>query len=108
MVWYDEFDGNGAIDTSKWYHQTQPPNGSSWYNGEIQHYTDRVQNSHVNDGTMKIVAQRETYTDQGHTKDFTSSLKFKVCIHIWESRGSGKITRRRWNLACYLDARSEY
>ena len=73
MVWYDEFDGNGAIDTSKWYHQTQLPNGNSWYNGEIQHYTDRVQNSHVSDGTMKIVAQRETYTDQGHTKDFTSA-----------------------------------
>ena len=73
LVWFDEFDGNGAIDTSKWYHQTQLPNGNSWYNGEIQHYTDRVQNSNVSDGSLKIVAQRETYTDQGHTKDFTSA-----------------------------------
>ncbi|MFL3005128.1 MAG: family 16 glycosylhydrolase [Candidatus Neomarinimicrobiota bacterium] len=73
LVWSDEFDGNGAIDTLKWHHQTQLPNGNSWYNGEIQHYTDREQNSYVSDGTMKIVALRETYTDQGHTKDFTSA-----------------------------------
>ena len=34
LVWSDEFDGNGSINTSKWHHQTQLPNGTSWYNGE--------------------------------------------------------------------------
>ena len=73
LIWNDEFDGNGAIDSSKWFHQTQLPNGNSWYNNEIQHYTDRLDNSYVSDGTLKIVAKKETYTDQGQTKEYTSA-----------------------------------
>mgnify|MGYP001462092021 CR=1 FL=1 len=73
LVWSDEFNGNGAIDTEKWFHQTQLPLAGSWYNGEIQHYTDRTDNSYVSDGTLKIVAKEETYTDQGYTKQYTSA-----------------------------------
>ena len=73
LVWNDEFDGSGAIDSEKWFHQTQLPNGNSWYNNEIQHYTDRLINSYVSDGTLKIVAKKETYTDQGQTKEYTSA-----------------------------------
>lgn len=73
LVWWDEFDVNGAINSSKWFHQTQLPNGGSWYNGEIQHYTNRLVNSFVNNGFLSIVAKRETFTDQGHTKQFTSA-----------------------------------
>ena len=73
LVWSDEFDGTGMIDTSKWFHQTQLPNGNSWYNGEIQHYTDRTDNSTVSNGTLKIIAQQETYTNQGVTKNYTSA-----------------------------------
>ena len=73
LVWNDEFDGSGAIDSAKWFHQTQLPNGNSWYNNEIQHYTDRLDNSYVSDGTLKIVAKKETYTDQGQTKEYTSA-----------------------------------
>jgi len=32
LVWSDEFNGSGAIDSGKWHHQTQLPNGWSWYN----------------------------------------------------------------------------
>jgi len=73
LIWSDEFDGSGAIDSEKWFHQTQLPNGNSWYNNEIQHYTDRLDNSYVSDGTLKIVAKKETYTDQGQTKEYTSA-----------------------------------
>lgn len=73
LVWADEFEGEGAIDSDKWHHQTLLPNGNSWYNGEIQHYTDREVNSYQSDGTLKIVAKRETFTDQGVTKEFTSA-----------------------------------
>ena len=59
--------------TLKWHHQTQMPNGYSWFNGEIQHYTDRLDNSYVSNGTLKIIAKKETYTDQGHTKNYTSA-----------------------------------
>ena len=73
LVWSDEFDGNGAINGEKWHHQTILPDGNSWYNGEIQHYTNRVVNSNVSNGTLKIVAKKETFTDQGVTKEYTSA-----------------------------------
>ena len=73
LVWNDEFNGNGVIDSVKWFHQTELPNGSSWYNNELQHYTDRIDNSYVSDSTLKIIAKKETYTDQGQTKQYTSA-----------------------------------
>jgi hypothetical protein len=30
LVWADEFDNNGAMDTSKWHHQTIGPYGGQW------------------------------------------------------------------------------
>lgn len=73
LVWSDEFDGNGPIDTSKWFHQTQLPAGGSWFNGEIQHYTNRTANSYLNNGLLHLVAKRENFTHQGHTKTHTSA-----------------------------------
>lgn len=73
LVWSDDFDSNGAIDVSKWFHQTKLPNGGSWYNGEIQHYTNRTDNAFVENGLLKIVAKKETFTDQGFTKQYTSA-----------------------------------
>lgn len=73
LVWSDEFDTNGAVDASKWFHQTQLPSGGSWHNGEIQHYTNRLDNSVVNNGFLKIIAKKETYQNQGVTKSYTSA-----------------------------------
>ncbi len=73
LVWSDEFDVNGAVNSSKWFHQTQLPTGSSWYNNELQHYTNRSVNSFCANGMLKIVAKKESFTDQGHTKQYTSA-----------------------------------
>lgn len=73
LVWSDEFENNGSVDTSKWFHQTKLPNGNSWFNGEIQHYTNRTTNSHVQNGTLKIIAKKENFTDQNVTKQYTSA-----------------------------------
>lgn len=73
LAWSDEFNGLGPLDSTRWFHQTQLPQGNSWFNGEIQHYTDRVQNSFQSKGTLKLIAQQETYTDQGVTKNYTSA-----------------------------------
>jgi len=73
LIWSDEFDVSGAIDTSRWFHQTRLPNGTSWWNNEIQHYTDRVDNSFVDSGYLHIVARKEEFTDQGETKQYTSA-----------------------------------
>ncbi len=73
LVWSDEFDEDGAINDLNWHHQTQIPGGGSWYNGEIQHYTDRIENSFVEDGILKINAIKGSFTDQGVTKQYTSA-----------------------------------
>jgi beta-glucanase (GH16 family) len=73
LVWFDEFNNNGDLDSSKWFRQTKLPNGDSWYNGEIQHYTSQLSNSFVEDGNLKIVAKKENFTDQGKTKLYTSA-----------------------------------
>ncbi|MEK8179814.1 family 16 glycosylhydrolase [Flavobacterium buctense] len=73
LVWSDEFDANGAVNSSKWHHQTQLPAGGSWFNGEVQHYTDQLTNSFVNGGFLNVVAKKEPYTSQGITKQYTSA-----------------------------------
>ena len=73
LVWSDEFDEDGAIDDTKWFHQTKLPAGGSWYNGEIQHYTNQDSNAYVSNGMLHLVARKETFTDQGITKTHTSA-----------------------------------
>lgn len=73
LVWSDEFEGDGAVDATKWFHQTRLPAGGSWFNGEIQHYTDRLENTYLDNGILKIVAKKERFTDQGEAKDYTSA-----------------------------------
>jgi beta-glucanase (GH16 family) len=73
LVWSDEFDGNGAVNSLNWFHQTQLPNGFSWYNNELQHYTNSAANSYLSNGFLNIVAKRESFTNQGQTKQFTSA-----------------------------------
>jgi beta-glucanase (GH16 family) len=73
LIWADEFDTDGAINSTNWFHQTQLPSGGSWYNGEIQHYTNRIENSVVNNGFLKVIAKKENFTNQGQTKTHTSA-----------------------------------
>ena len=73
LVWSDEFDGYGLVNSANWFHQTQLPNGLSWFNSELQHYTNSATNSFRKNGILNIIAKRENFTDQGQTKQFTSA-----------------------------------
>ena len=75
LVWNDEFDYNGAPSSLKWHHQTYPPVGDSWFNGEQQHYTARIENSYVSNGSLKIKAINKNYQDptSGSTKQYTAA-----------------------------------
>lgn len=73
LVWADEFDVNGALDLNNWFQQTQLPAGGNWFNGEQQHYTNRIENSYVDNGFLNIVAIKESFTDQNETKQYTSA-----------------------------------
>ena len=76
LIWSDEFNVTGALDSSKWVHEV----GDSWYNNEVQSYTSRLDNSKVEDGKLKIIAKKESYNGNNYTsariisntkKDFT-------------------------------------
>ena len=74
LAWADEFNVDGGLDSAKWWHQTiLPNNGQSWWNGEIQHYTNRDTNSYCENGYLYLTALKETFTDQSVTKDYTSA-----------------------------------
>ena len=59
LVWNDEFDKDGMVDTTKWSYDTEG-NAWKWGNNEAQHYTaNRKENAYVDNGTLKIVALKE-------------------------------------------------
>lgn len=81
LIWSDEFTTNGAIDATKWHHQTLLPAGGNWFNNEVQHYTNRIENSFVENDLLKIVAKKESFTNQGVTKQYTSArLNSKIAF----------------------------
>lgn len=73
LVWSDEFNSSGGVDTNKWYAQTLLPNGTGWYNNEVQHYTNLRSNAYISNGSLNIVARRQNHSQQGVTKAFTSA-----------------------------------
>ena len=73
LVWQDEFSDEGALDSTKWHHQIIPPNNGGWFNGEKQHYTDRITNSYVSDDALIIKAIKESYEVDGSIQNYTSA-----------------------------------
>ena len=74
LVWSDEFNYSGTVDSNKWHHQIIPIiNGIDWANGEQQHYTNQLSNTFVNNGSLKIRAIKENYTYNNVTKSYTSA-----------------------------------
>ena len=64
LVWSDEFDTPGAPDPAKWGYDL---GGGGWGNGELQYYTNRVDNAVVSGGTLKIIAKAETFSGSSYT-----------------------------------------
>ncbi|MFT5876422.1 MAG: beta-glucanase (GH16 family) [Dokdonia sp.] len=73
LVYADEFSYFGPVNTADWFSEVVPPNSWGWFNGEKQHYTDRTDNAYLSNGSLKIVAKKETYTDYGLTLNYTST-----------------------------------
>ena len=73
LVWNDEFNYEGSPSDTKWHHQYIPLFGGGWANNEKQHYTARTDNSYVSEGTLKIIAKRESYNYEGSQKAYTSA-----------------------------------
>jgi len=73
LSWGDEFNGpNGSRpDPAKWKSEI---GGNGWGNHELEYYTDRPENSRVDQGKLIIEARREDYTGKdGVTRQYTSA-----------------------------------
>jgi beta-glucanase (GH16 family) len=73
LTWSDEFNGvNGSLpDSSKWVMET---GGNGWGNNELETYTNRTQNAHVQNGNLVITANKEKYTGaDGIAREYTSA-----------------------------------
>jgi beta-glucanase (GH16 family) len=73
LVWSDEFDGpNGSRpDPAKWIVER---GGNGWGNRELEYYTDRAENVHIEDGALVITAVKEKYAGlDGVTRNYTSA-----------------------------------
>jgi beta-glucanase (GH16 family) len=73
LVWSDEFNGptGSAVDPSKWVFDL---GGKGWGNQELESYTNRPQNAHIQDGNLVIQAQQENYAGaDGVSRKYTSA-----------------------------------
>lgn len=64
LVWSDEFNGTGSPDSTKWGYNT---GAGGWGNNELEYYTSRQSNVYQSGGTLKIVANKESYFGSNYT-----------------------------------------
>lgn len=76
LVWSDEFNIDGPLDPAKWTYDT---GGRGWGNNELQHYTDRIENSYISGGALHVRAVREAYGGD----DFTSARAVTRGLGDW-------------------------
>jgi beta-glucanase (GH16 family) len=72
LVWSDEFSGPaGSLpDAAKW---TLEVSGHGFGNDELEYYTARPENIHVENGNLVITARKESFTgSDGVTREYTS------------------------------------
>ena len=53
LVWSDEFNKDGLPDNTKWGYDV---GGNGWGNNELEYYTNRPENTIVENGVLKITA----------------------------------------------------
>jgi len=75
LVWSDEFNGadGSSPDSSKW---TYDLGGKGWGNSELECYTNRLQNAHIQGGNLVITALQESSPfacSDGSTNNYTSA-----------------------------------
>jgi beta-glucanase (GH16 family) len=71
LTWADEFDYLGKPDPAKWTYQL---GGDGWGNGELENYTDHLENAYVFDGRLVIEARKENYQGNAYTSARLNSV----------------------------------
>jgi beta-glucanase (GH16 family) len=75
LVWSDEFDDE-TINPENW---TYDIGASGWGNNELQFYTDREENTRIEDGMLVIEARQENYK----ASDYTSARVKTQGLQSW-------------------------
>jgi len=77
LSWSDDFNGpNGsAPDPKKW---TYDLGGNGWGNNELETYTNRLENAHIEDGNLVITLRQETYEGGDHIEREYTSARLKT------------------------------
>lgn len=94
QVWADEFNTDGAPDTSKWSYDT---GAGGWGNNEAQYYTNNSANSFVSNGTLKIVAKAQSVGGSNYTSArLKSENKFEFTYGKVECRAKLPVGVGTW------------
>ena len=67
LVWADEFNYEGRVDSDKWRYEK-----GTARNNEVGYHTDRLKNVRVEGGVLVIEAHKETYTNEGEVANYTT------------------------------------
>ena len=88
LVMSDEFDTEGAPDSSIWgFDIGRGPNGDGWGNQELQYYTNRTENVKVENGFLLITAQEESFEGAAYTSArLTTQGLFEQAYGRFEAR----------------------
>jgi beta-glucanase (GH16 family) len=108
LVWSDEFEqpDGSPPDPSKWNHQQ---GGAGWGNGELQHYTDSLENSFIQDGMLVIRAKQEEMMGRNYTSARLNTLfKGDWTYGRFEIRARLPTTQGIWPAFWLLPSRGRY
>ncbi len=86
LVMQDEFDTDGALNSTIWdYEIGTEENG--WGNNELQYYTDRPENITAQNGILIITAKKESFEGSSYTSArITTKGKFEQTYGRFEAR----------------------
>jgi beta-glucanase (GH16 family) len=108
LVWSDEFDlpDGSPPDPSKWNHQQ---GGAGWGNGELQHYTDSIENSFIQGGMLVLRAKEEEMMGRNYTSARLNTLfKGDWTYGRFEIRARLPTTQGIWPAFWLLPSRGRY
>lgn len=95
-VWADEFDSNGAPNSSKWGFDIGTGSGG-WGNNEAQYYTNRSDNVKVENGFLKIITKKEDFQGSKYTSArLKTQGKFSIKYGKIEIRAKLPAGRGTW------------
>ncbi len=84
LVWSDEFN-DSTLNQANWTYEIGNNNG--WGNGELEYYTNRLQNCSEHNGILNITAQKESYYNYGYTSTrIKTQGKFSIAYGKIEAR----------------------